>query len=220
MVSPDEGWAAGYTTQGVIMHYAKGAWTIAYTIPPDVRKQKPVIQDIWMTSPTQGLAVGTKSFGGDNVRRATILRFDGRTWAPASNMASVLQGLDLYSISLVSATEGWAVGGSQTGGNMVHYKDGVWVGPTANELSLTDPAVSSAHNWASVEMVSATEGWAIGYADDSNGKQVPSIWHFHEGHWARIGQSTIVTRIGLASPTEWWGVGDGFCHYEDGKLTA
>jgi photosystem II stability/assembly factor-like uncharacterized protein len=58
-------------------------------------------------------------------------------------------GTWLYSVAMVSASEGWAVG---VYGTILHYTDDAWQAVS----SLTSTQLYS------VAMISASEGWAVG----------------------------------------------------------
>ena len=68
---------------------------------------------------------------------------------------------------MVSASEGWAVGGEV----VAHDHNGAWT--TLNSAEL--PAHS---NLASVTMISSNEGWAVGDTGSS-----ALILHYHHGRW-------------------------------------
>jgi hypothetical protein len=132
--------------------------------------------------------------------------------ASAADTATELSG-----VSMVSPTEGWAVGrvgaaGQSTDqyrGLVLHYKDGKWT-PESNP---TGPG----QYLTAIDMVSTTEGWAVGN---------DTILHYSNGAW----QSDLapgmhvdaLSSISMVSSTEGWAVGGGLgpaimLHYEGGQ---
>jgi photosystem II stability/assembly factor-like uncharacterized protein len=117
----------------------------------------------------------------------------------------------LYSVSMVSSSEGWAVG-ETTGpaaprGVIAHYVNGQWM--QASLPTNTPPLFS-------VAMLSASNGWSVGDRG--------TILHYTGGAWVRVA-SPIVSRLqslSMLSPTDGWAVslsGD-FLHYTGDAWTA
>ncbi|HEV2236614.1 MAG TPA: hypothetical protein VGR57_08125, partial [Ktedonobacterales bacterium] len=152
----------------VVLHYDGRNW--AREILPDPHMR---ITGLAMTSPTTGWAVGvlprpTRGSGfGDATQpdNAVILRYQAGTWEEQARFPGPVDSFTSFTdVSMVSASEGWAVG---TGGLIVHYIQGSWT------------RVSSHTNQAlqSIAMVSATEGWAVGDGG--------TILHYSGGAWSR-----------------------------------
>ena len=130
--------------------------------------------------------------------------------------ASNLYAGGLTSISMVSATEGWAVGPMQlgdpksTGNILLHYANGMW----------TRAVVPTQASLYGVAMVSTTEGWAVG----SGGV----ILHYSAGRWSEVKSPTITNlySISMVSAQEGWAVGANefggnavILHFADGAWT-
>lgn len=109
-----------------------------------------------------------------------------------------------YSVFMVSATEGWAVG---SGGSIYHYTGGSWT-------SFTSP-VSTALR--SVYMISPTEGWAVGDGG--------TILHYTSGTWSGpVSPGTTTSNlfsVVMVSSTEGWAAGaaGALLHYSGGTWT-
>jgi photosystem II stability/assembly factor-like uncharacterized protein len=104
-----------------------------------------------MVSTADGWAVGD---------RGTILHYLGGRWVPA---ASPVQA-DLTSVRMLSATEGWAVGGS----HLLHYTAGRWAeAPAPPDTSLV-----------ALDLRPTGEGWAVGEAFG-----IVSFLHYRDGVW-------------------------------------
>jgi hypothetical protein len=141
---------------------------------------------------------------------------------PTSNSAQATQTAEasngippvqLSTVAMVSATDGWAFGTSVHNGCLVLHYDG---------QSWKRRAGSACGYVSSISMVSADDGWAlaIGY-DPANASQ--EILHYTHGAWqvqttfptpnqatpqANQGQEWSTLRsIGMVSPTEGWAVG-------------
>ena len=75
----------------------------------------------------------------------------------------------LHSVAMVSASDGWAVGGC---GTILHYTGSQWA-------QVNSPTCSDLY---SVAMVSASDGWAVG---DSG-----TILHYTGGQWTVVNSPT------------------------------
>jgi photosystem II stability/assembly factor-like uncharacterized protein len=116
----------------------------------------------------------------------------------------------LYSVFMVSPTEGWAVGASLGGGsNIYHYTGGAWT-------SFPSPVLAS--SLRSVFMVSPTDGWAVGDGG--------VILHYTGGIWTGpVSPGTTTNNlvgVFMVSSTEGWAVGRAgtILHYLGGAWNA
>jgi hypothetical protein len=124
-------------------------------------------------------------------------------------------GDSLSSVSMNSASEGWAVGDTRGSPLLLHNAGDHWDRITnaiggafqANDAPLTQ-----------VVMVSATEGWAVGSYHDLHNNLFGLVLHYTGGRW--MPQKTLpnVTLNGLAmlSASEGWAV--GATYYQQGVL--
>ena len=126
--------------------------------------------------------------------------------APVSCPASVAAGsCGLYSIFMVSPTEGWAVG---AGGMIFHYFGGAW-------NTFTSPVSTTLR---SIFMISPTEGWAVGDGG--------VVIHYSAGTWSGpVSPGTISSNlfsVFMVSSTEGWAFGAAgtILHYSGGTWTA
>ena len=148
-----------------------------------------------------------------------------------------------HAISMISASEGWAVGES---GLMAHYTNGKWEttvsqipahledvqmqSPTEGWIASTQgPVHYSGGKWElvpnpsphqgtlfSIDFVSANEGWAVGAGE---------LLHFVNGAWQSLpdlGEQPdrdILSSVSMVSPDEGWAVGNYsvIWHYSGGK---
>ncbi|HEY7355111.1 MAG TPA: hypothetical protein VH590_01560, partial [Ktedonobacterales bacterium] len=194
MASAKEGWAVG--DLGITLHYTGGRWVEENQI------SVPNLYAVSMVSAKDGWAGGL-GFGA----RAALFHYQSGVWEDATFQMdqSTTQAHHVGSISMVSATQGWAV----AGGNIWQYCQGKWL-PQA-----TGPGNYSYGPAITVSMVSATEGWAFS----------SELWHYNAGQWAGVkiprpvlgtpkpGFSFPFTGSGLQalsmiSPTEGWAIGN------------
>lgn len=142
MTSPDDGWIAGSNEAGdgspILLHYTHGTWTQVPNPLSAAESRSFGFERIFMRSPTDGwMTIGT----GVNFQKSDTLRYDGSQWKvdrlpiiPASG------ALEITSISMTSANDGWAVGSRlpatvSVNGNrispaidplLLHYQNGAW----------------------------------------------------------------------------------------------
>lgn len=161
--------------------------------------------DVWAVGGDQGSPSGTPPSIMGTFWHWTGVAGLGGGWslqATASN--------PLFSVFMVSATEGWAVG---AGAVIYHYFGGTW-SSVPSPLPATDTL-------RSVFMVSPTEGWAVG--DDGSGNGV--IIQYTSGTWVgpvSPGSALNILRsVFMISSTEGWAVGDEgtIAHYSGGTWT-
>ncbi len=231
MLSATEGWAVGdsrpttNTTTGLpaIFHYDGSTWGLvpAPKFPDFPFKQSaynltsvsfgPPLAPI---SRNDGWAVGFNSTLSPTATspNATALHWDGITWRV--QIAGLL-GSDagpLWSVSMVSPTDAWAVGQSRSGlGVFWHWTGVPGLGGGWNEPQAPVPKILY-----SVAMVSSLEGWAVG--------QDGAIYHYFGGFWTAFSSpvSTTLRSVFMISATEGWAVGDGgvIIHYSGGTWSG
>lgn len=147
----------------------------------------------------------------------------------------------LESVSMVSASDGWAVGDAGGKGVIVHYQGGQWMqvnAPTDTPRLFSVFMLSASDGWAvgergtilrysggqwqkvasptstflsSVYMLSATEGWAVGPYD---------VLHYSGGVWTDSQPISELTSVAMVSANEGWAVGnETIAHYHNGAWT-
>lgn len=259
MSSPDNGWAVGAESvfepmscrfKGVILRWNGRAWTVFTTVPCVI------FHAVTLVSATDGWAVGVEfPYPCEEDcydPQAIVLRWDGAQWTRTPLPDLGRGSAWLYSISMVSATDGWIVGEGGyelcnprcvpiTHSIMIHWDGQRWT--NVPFIDLSPPTLYS------VAMLSATEGWAVGEAilrwDGQSWTRVPASWkgdplysvavtsannawivgdddvvlHWNGESWFRIpnllGDFYSITML---SPTEGWIVGTGVILYWDGQM--
>jgi photosystem II stability/assembly factor-like uncharacterized protein len=221
MVSQTEGWAVG--ASGTVLHYLNGAWLLASnqfgtsqnlnaisffagngwavgdfgTIVPLSAQGLPLgipgstFQSVYLSNGGDGWIVGCSTAGcGFGAGDLTLLHWNGNSYTRGSASATPT---DLYSVSMVSPSEGWAVGGSGSSPEILHYNGGTWMQTPA-------PPVNGILR--SVFMVDGSNGWAVG----DNGAILR-----YSGSWGSVSAPTTNTlrSIFMVSAGDGWAVGDG-----------
>jgi len=221
MVSQTEGWAVG--ASGTVLHYLNGAWSLASnqfgtnqnlnavsffgangwavgdfgTIVPLGAQIPPqgipgaTFQSVYLSNGGDGWIVGCSTGGcGTGAGDLTLLHWNGNSYTRGSASASTT---DLYSVSMVSPSEGWAVGGLGSSPAILQYNGGTWVQTAA-------PPVNGVLH--SVFMVDGSDGWAVG----DNGAILQ-----YSGAWGSVSTPTTNTlrSIFMVGAGDGWAVGDG-----------
>ena len=218
MVGQSEGWAVG--AAGTVLHYSGGIWTKVPMLSTsqnvnsvsfaqgvgwaagDLGVMFPVgpipqgipattLQSVYLLSATDGWMVGCSTGGcGSGTGEPVIGHWNGVSTTRATVAASVA---DLYSIFMLSQSEGWAVGGLASTPLILHYTGGSW-----NQV----PAPSSGYVLRSVYMINSGNGWAVGDGG--------VILHYSGGAWGVVSSPTISTlrSIFMLGGSDGWAVGD------------
>jgi len=119
----------------------------------------------------------------------------------------------LSSVSLASATEGWAVGNRNNGGNeysgvIAHYCGGKWTLAGSANLARADELADT--NLTSLTMFSPDEGWMTGV--DLKGSLLGGfVLHYLNGRWQAVNMPLVTgcvpQDISIASAADGWVVG-------------
>ena len=238
MVSADEGWAVGGSvlpqgrgwvvdgmTIGMLLHYARGTWTLAAGGTSDT----PVFTQVRMRSATDGWA-----FAG-----ATIYHYDGSAWRQVKDAA--LNHMSIDTLAFTPDGGVWAEGVNYgfSGGSgidgadpsvFLHFDGSRW-------MRVASPLPRA--RIASIAMMSASEGWAVGVlppptkGDGSGEATVPYealILHYHDGRWEEQARYPglmeasgtafyTFNRIAAMADGQGWAIGsDGLlAHYAHGS---
>jgi photosystem II stability/assembly factor-like uncharacterized protein len=113
------------------------------------------------------------------------------------------EAVTFSSLSMVSSTEGWAIGGI-IGGGILHYKRGIWQGVEAKD----PPHRGSLFD---LDMLNEEEGWVVG--------EQGIILHYTDGEWQPVPSPTTerLLAVDMVSAEEGWaaGVGSAILHYQN-----
>ena len=157
-----------------------------------------------------------------------------------SKHTTLPSNIDLYSISMDSATDGWAVGGTRPDPNyspvqdgtprsnyrdpvLAHYHEGVW-----SIVSLPTALQRLVKNGLSivlygVSMVSEDEGWAAGGSvlpPNADGMTIGVLLHYTHGTWMLAAGGTsetpVFSVVRMRSATDGWAVAGSTVYHYDG----
>lgn len=214
------------------------------SLPPNA-----IISDISMTSPRDGWAVGWVQQGGPEqtvAPKTLLLRFQNCQWQPTGES---IAAAELFSVSMSSATDGWAVGatvidesGAQAPSTTphswgsaqllaLHYVDGQW-----QRASL--PSGTSGFS-AKVRMTASGDGWMLidsgkSHTDPYTVKNAYTLLHYQSGAWTPVpltfdtSGALELWDVAALAPDDCWVVGYGttasetfaVAHYHQGVWTT
>lgn len=175
------GWAVG----------ASGTIISISSQPPFSGFPSAVLQSVFLTGPTDGWTVGCSTGGcGSGTGQTVAAHWNGAMFTLGTIVGPTS---DLYSVSMVSEIEGWAVGGIGTTPLILHYSGGSWT-------QVTSPPGS--YILRAVFMLNSGNGWAVG----DNG-----IILQYSGSWGIVSSPTTKNLRGLymLGQSDGWAVGDG-----------
>jgi len=216
--STQDVWAVGFATDPtntdhpLAEHWNGTKWTVAPT--PDGTSGSQLAAVAAM-SPTNAWAVGFQNSDLSIAANTTLIEhWNGSSWSIVPSPNPDTEGNVLTSVTATSATDVWAAGYFTTGGGeqilplFEHWNGTAWsVVPV--------PAVDSSVNFVrSINAVSPTNIWAVGYqVDDSSGHSDDLILHWDGTRWTDqpilpIGQVTLQS-VHAVSANDVWAVGTG-----------
>lgn len=242
MLTPDEGWAVGYTvpadpndwTRCFAMHYTQGIWhdvtmNNCLGVPGALYASSP--QDIWMVgglSPLNANVSYGETYGNGNPTQGTMLlmHYDGHTWQHiidphfALAYATTIWGSGAADITILGhdisqdATQ-TPISSQQQNAKVIQTNLVVhYDGHTwTREAALPSEALNA------ISLISPHEGWAIGTSFDAKGQANAILVHYHAGIWdapMKLPSNTYLGAIVMVSPTEGWAVGTSILHYTAG----
>ena len=260
MTDPTDGWAVG--TGGTILQYSNGAWTLLQNLSGTTQDlnslsfagsagwavgnvgtlislttQTPqgipsaTFESVYVSSSGDGWVVGCSTGGcGSGSGEPVLVHWNGNSFTRGTSSAITS---DLFSVFMLSASEGWAVGGIGTTPVILHYTGGSWVqvpAPPTGGVLRSVFMIDSGNGWAvgdhgailhysglswgvvaspnpnnlrSVFMVGGSDGWAVGDAG--------TILRYQVGQWISYSSPTTsqLNSVFLLDPSHGWAVGAG-----------
>lgn len=203
VLSPTVGWAVGDT--GTILHWNGVEWTLV---------QSPTILNLYSVSfpdpsnPNDGWIVGQL----DGVTGfPAILHWDGIAWVQLDttngiSWAAAAVG-DLWSLSFLSPSDGWAVGAPGAVTNIVHWS-GMWAAGGSWTTKASPDVLSTFY---SVQVLSNTATPVGGYAVGGIVAVSGAILYWDGANWNNyVGAlpAAALRSISMISSTDAWAVGD------------
>lgn len=177
------------------------------TVPPRFTAYVPAqggyaLNSISMVSASDGWAVGSAQGSQDPL----IVHYTNGQWQKMDNPSGkrVLASASwLTQVVMVSASEGWAVGGftdfgGHTFGLILHYTGGLWSPQMIPNVYLSGLA-----------MLSSQDGWMVGSTSLTPGpSQKGVLWHYTDGAWKSVSAfGSALSHIVMTSPSNGWMVG-------------
>jgi photosystem II stability/assembly factor-like uncharacterized protein len=200
---------------GVILGYCQGVWDhaiITESLPTTLWDVHALQYDLAVAVGNQGAIL---MFLYDSVAASWVWT---KSPIPVGNQA-------LYSVSMVpdgqGGFSGWAVGTSDASGRGTLVKGTITPIPGSNpqrynytweNLTANFPALPQVNSYLSVQMISPTNGWAVGGTSGERGvilRWNGSIWSVFQ----EVGDQTL-TSILIKSSNEGWAVGTGGVIYK------
>lgn len=165
-IQTQEAWAVGNSPnpgsaaagRATVLRWNGAAWTnVSGALPARANQH---LRGISMLSYADGWAVGDTGGGGVvpcTNNRARIINWNGAAWSCNATSPS---NRNLNSVSMISATDGWAVG---AGGSIVRWNGVTWTEQNAAQTI-------TARELHSVFALATNEVWMVGQDENQNGK--------------------------------------------------
>jgi hypothetical protein len=171
----------------------------------DVVPAQATILDVAVVSQDDIWAAGLT--GTDHGIETLLMHYDGARWQVSPD---TFDGAQLYSISMVSATDGWAAGSTNGTPFMLHYTSGHWRDATASidTNALRDHKIILTN----VRMATATSGWALGQGDQAPQHSTQVLQYLKVGSTYRWEptvslENVTLNALSVVSDHEAWMVG-------------
>jgi photosystem II stability/assembly factor-like uncharacterized protein len=208
MLSPTNGWAVG--DLGTIMSWNGHEWALVQS-PTTLNLYSVVFPDA--SNPNDGWIVGQTDAAGNF---PTILHWDGVAWVQLDTTSGISwaakQVGDLWSLSFLTPSDGWAVGAPGTAAtktNIVHWS-GRWGSGGSWTFKISPDTTSTFY---SVQVLSNTATPVGGYAVGGVVAVSAAILYWDGANWnTYIGTPALpaaaLRSISMLSSTDAWAVGD------------
>jgi len=156
-------------------------------------------------------AVGQNDVNGKTI----ILHWNGTAWTPVAS-PTLAGGSSLYAVAATSASNAWAVGGSNTPPGktqILHWNGSTW-------KQVASPTPKAGGTLFGVTAVSADDAWAVGCAGNcfqGFGGIKTLILHWNGVAWKQVpspspGNGSALSSVTAASANSAWAVGcTAFC---------
>jgi hypothetical protein len=209
VISADDIWAVGYQAvpgsynYTLTMHWDGVAWSVVQS--PNTFDYSNRLLAVAASSPNEVWAVGERSFIPGYGGSALILYWNGINWNPVGAPAGTPS---LTDVAAISATDAWAVGGTQTTAT-IHWNGAQWA-------TVTSPNPGTYSNELhGVTAVSPNELWAVGvYYDGGCCAGRTLTMHWTGAQWDVVpspnlgGYSSSLKAVDAVGPNNVWAVGD------------
>lgn len=216
-VAPNDVWAVGSSVSGVnlkqtlILHWNGTAWAQVASPNPGGFNE---LYDVKARTATDIWAVGTGGTGGS--QNATLVaHWNGTTWSIVASPNAVGGNSLLNGVTIVAASDVWAVGRGENQVNITQTLVEHWNGTAWTVVASPNPGGGAIDVvFASVSAVAANDIWAVGYYINAGNINQTLIEHWNGTAWAivpspNVGPSdNFLNRVAARAANDVWAVGD------------
>jgi hypothetical protein len=201
MLSPTTGWAVG--DYGTILFWNGAEWALVQS-PTNVHLYSVFFPDV--SNPNDGWIVGAT-----DGNFPAILHWDGISWVGLGTTSGISwtagQVGDLYGLSFLTPSDGWAVGDHGTLTNIVHWS-GRWGAGGSWTTKATPDNTATLY---SVQVLSNTATPLGGYAVGGKAGPLGVVFSWDGATWSSYAgalPAANLRSISMISSTDAWAVGD------------
>jgi hypothetical protein len=222
------GYICGYESRTLTEHWNGAKWT-AVSSPNEPGGETSTLVAVAAAFTNDVWAVGNYQVSGQYQWNTLVEHWDGTQWSIVDNPN--VSGADknfLMAVAVVSSTDVWAVGYSETSITDVplieHYDGGSW-----SIVSSVYPPPSEFNELYGVAAISANDVWAVGYENENSQGQYGGALteHWDGTKWTLVdgpflGSAIILNGVAAVSSTSVWAVGyawNGSLGFDNHPLT-
>jgi hypothetical protein len=170
----------------LILHWNGTAWTHAASPAPPSGALYTALQAVSADSATDAWAVGTYD-NSSNANKPLLLHWNGTVWETVKGHAPTgATNTWLTAVSADSATGAWAAGYYFNASNVEKPLLLRWNGTAWKTVNSPAPSGAQQTQLNGVSADSATDGWAVGYYENSSGVDETLILHWNGTAWKKV----------------------------------
>jgi hypothetical protein len=200
-----DAWAVGtsvvsssFTELPLALHWDGAVWSQVKVAQPSFCTGNTYLTDVAARQPNNVLASGYCTASGKD--QAFILRWNGRKWHVVAGPGQIPAKSQLEGITVLSASDAWAVGGSATLSPLILHWDGIaWA-------TVSPPPARRGAHLMSVDARGSDNVWAVGIGRPPQ----PPFAGVFSAHWngtqwttVRAGNFTSLNGVAMAGQRVW-----------------